>query len=431
MSVNEGKQVLAQLEDDLANCMKCGNCMEVCPIYKELKTEIGVARGKLALMEAVNNGRLEISDNFTSLMGVCTSCKACAAKCPCGVRPDELILKAREASVKARGLHPIKQAVFALLKARPVFDFGLRMAGIFGPLAFRKLPGRMATLARFPMPGIDRKRVLAPFASTPLRSEFPETVKVDRPKFRVGFFTGCVTNYIYTDVGRAVINVLKANDIEVVLPKLQHCCGIPVYTSGDIELTKVFAKHNIETFENYNLDYIVTPCGTCTEAWQSEYPHIFQDEPPMKERASKIAAKTFEISQFLVDVLKFRQNNLGEVNLTVTMHDPCHMARGIKVTSQPREVLKTIPGLTLIEMKDPARCCGAGGSFSLAHYELSRQINDRKIADIASTGAELVVTSCGSCRMHLVDGLVHNNLNQDVKHTIQLLDMAYQAGQKK
>lgn len=427
----EDKKLLADIEDALANCMKCGNCQEVCPIYKELKTESSVARGKIALMEAVLSGNMDITEGFDKRMAMCVSCKACAVKCPCGVKADELILRGRQAAVKSRGLHPIKKNVFKLLSNRTVFDFALRMAGLFGPLQMKKLPGRFAVVARFPMPGLDQKRVLAPFASTPLRSQLPETVKVANPKLKVAFFTGCTINYVYTDVGQSVVNVLKANDIEVTLPSMQHCCGTPVYMSGDVDLAKVFAKHNIETFERANVDYIVAACGSCAEAFKIEYPEIFHEDPVMYERAKKLAAKTFEISEFLVDVVKFRKDNLGEVAATVTMHDPCHMARGIKVVNQPREVVKSIPGVKFVEMKEPARCCGAGGSFSLANYEISRKINDRKIADIDSTKADTVATSCGSCRMHIIDGLVQNNKDQDCLHVVQLLDKAYQAGAKK
>lgn len=427
--MSEAKALLADVEDAIANCMKCGNCMEVCPIYKEFKTEATVARGKLALMEAVLNGTAAITAGFDQRMAMCVSCKACTAKCPCGVKADELIIRGREAIVKARGLHPVKRAAFRLLKARPLFDLGLRMAGLFGPLAFKKLPGRLATVARFPMPGLDRKRILAPVASPPLRSRYPEVVKVDKPRFRVAFFTGCTINYIYTDVGEAVMNVLKANDAEVTLPALQHCCAVPVYMAGDIELARVFARHNIETFERYDADYIVAACGSCTMAWKHEYPQMFADEPAMKARAEKLAAKVYEISEFLVDVAKFRRDALGKVEATVTMHDPCHMARGIGVTAQPREVLKAIPGVKFVEMKEPARCCGAGGSFSLAHYDVARQINDRKVADIASTGADIVATGCGMCRMHITDGLVQSGRTEEVCHTVQLLDRAYKAGQ--
>jgi len=430
--INEhDKELLIDLRDALANCMKCGNCMEVCPVYKEIGKETAVARGKLALMDGVLSGKLSISNLFDKTMAMCVSCKACTGKCPCGVPADELILRGRQAAVKARGLHPIKKQVFALLKNRHLFDFSLRMAGLFGPLSFKKLPGKMGSIARFPMPGMDKKRITAPFASSPLRSQYPETITLAKPKMRVGFFTGCTINYMYTDVGSSVINVLKENNIEVVMPSLQHCCGTPVYMSGDVTSAKLFARHNLETFDRYNFDYIIAACGSCTEAFKIEYPHMFNDEPSTKKLAEKLAKKTYEISEFLVDIVKFNKKKLGPVNAAVTMHDPCHMARGIKVTLQPREVLKSIPGLTFIEMKQPDRCCGSGGSFSLANYEISRKINDRKIADIASTNATIVATSCGTCRMHLTDGLIQNKMNQDAVHVIQLLDQSYKAGTKK
>ena len=426
--MKEEKKLLEDIEDALANCMKCGNCMEVCPIYKEIQTESAVARGKLSLMEAVINGNAEISEGFDKRMAMCASCKACAVKCPCGVKADELILRGRQAAVKSRGLNPIKKYVFKLLSNRILFDFALRMAGLFGPLQMKKLPRRMAVVARFPMPGLDRRRVLAPFAATPLRSQFPENINVDKPRMKVAFFTGCTINYVYTDIGQAMINVLKANNVEITIPAKQHCCGTPVYMSGDIELAKVFAKHNIETFERANADYIVAACGSCAEAFKIEYPELLHDAPDLQVQARNLAAKTYEISEFLVDVVNFRKENLGPVNATVTMHDPCHMARGIKVTAQPREIVTSIPGVKFVEMKEPARCCGAGGSFSLAHYDVSRRINDRKIADIASTDADTVVTSCGSCRMHIVDGLVQNGRNQECIHVVQLLDKAYESG---
>lgn len=424
--MDEGEKILAQLEDQIANCMRCGNCMEVCPIYKEVKKESGVARGKLAVIEAINKGFLEISTEFTHLMSVCTSCKACAAKCPCGVKPDEIIIKAREAIVKSKGLHPIKKSIFRLLRNRFLFNIGMGMAGIFGGIVFRKLPGKAGAVPRISMPGMKRNRVIAPIATWSLRSQYEAVIPARKtPKMRVGYFTGCVANFMYTDIGKAVIDVLNINDIEVVLPKKQHCCGVPVYTSGDVAMAKVFAQHNIAVFEQQNLDYIITSCGSCAAAWKSEYPEIFKDDKVMREKAQYFSEKTYEISQFLVDITGFDREKLGAVPMTVTMHDPCHMARGIHVTRQPRQILQAIPDLKLIEMKDPACCCGAGGSFCVAHYDLSQQINDRKIKDIALTGVQTVATSCGSCRMHITDGLVRNQLPKKVVHTIQLLDLAY------
>ncbi len=423
--ISQDHTLLSDIQDALANCMKCGNCMAVCPIFKEVNKEGAVARGKLALMEGVLSGKIQLSAEFDKTMAKCLCCKACTYKCPCGVKADELIIRGRQAAVKARGLHPIKKGIFKLLANRTLFDTGLRLAGLFGPLSFKKIPNRMAAIARFPMPGIDRKRVTAPFASSPLRDRYPEVIKVDHPKLRVGFFTGCTINYIYTDIGEAVINVLKRNNVEVVIPPKQHCCGTPVYVSGDKELAKSFAKHLVDVFEEYDLDYVVAACGSCAEALKLEYPHMFADDAAVKTKAENLASKTYEISEFLVDVLKFDQSKLGKVPAVVTMHDPCHMVRGVKVTKQPREILSAIPGITFVEMKDADRCCGSGGSFSLANYELSRKINDKKINNIKNTEANIVATSCGTCRMHLLDGLIQNKVNCDVKHVIQLLDQSY------
>ena len=423
--------LLDDIRDALASCMRCGNCMAVCPIYKETKNEASVARGKLALMEGMLSGKVEMSAGFDHVLGKCLCCKACAANCPCGVKADELIVRGRQAAVQARGLHPIKNLVFKLLANRRLFDAALRTAGMFGPLSFKKVPGKVGAIARFPMPGIDRKRVTAPFAATPLRSKYPEVIKADHAKCKVAFFTGCTINYMYTDVGDSVINVLHHNDIEVVMPPAQHCCGTPVYVSGDKTLAETFARHIIDVFGECNVDYVVAACGSCAEALKLEYPRMFKNDPVMYKKAQALAAKTYEISEFLVDVMPMRRDDLGEVKKTVTMHDPCHMARGIKVTAQPREILRSIPGLDFIEMKDADRCCGSGGSFSLANYPLSRRINDRKVKNIEASSAEIVATSCGTCRMHLTDGLEQNNVDASVVHVIQLLDASYKAGEAK
>lgn len=419
-----------ELRDQIAYCMKCGNCMEVCPIYKETLDESSVARGKLSLAEAVLDNKIELTPRMEQMFNYCLSCKACAAKCPCGVKADELIIAARALAMKKRGVHPIKKLIFTVLKQRPIFDFGLRMAGLFGDIPFKKLPGKIAAIQRFPMPGLDKKKIMAPMAATPFRSQFPEVVKVANPIKRVAFFTGCMVNYIYTDVGAAVVNVLKANNIEVVIPKLQHCCGCPVNTYGDEESAKTLGAHNLEIFAEANVDAIVTACASCGDVWKKEYPHWFHHDAKYEQKAEALAKKTYDISEFLVDIVPFRKDNLGEVKMKVTMHDPCHMARGQKVINQPREVLKAIPGIEFAEMQDPSRCCGGGGAFNMLYYDMSRKINDRKCEDIKGTGAATVATSCGTCRMHITDGLIQNDMNQDCVHVVQILNKAYEAGVK-
>ena len=425
---NSDGTLLRDLDDALANCMKCGNCQAGCPIYRETRKEFSVARGKISLMQAVLSGKLPISAEFDSIMAACLNCKTCSANCPCGVQADELILRARHAAIKARGLHPIKKTVFSLLSNRPLFNTVLRMGGMFGWLTFKEVPNKNAVKSRLPAPGMDPNRATAPMASKPLRAQYPEVVKVPGAKRRVAFFTGCTINFMYTDMGQAVIEVLKENGNDVVIPGKQHCCGTPVHVSGAFEMANDMAKHNIEVFEKCNADYIVGACGSCVEALR-DYPKWLEGEPQWQARAQKISDKVREISQFLVET-GYRTDNLGHIDKVVTMHDPCHMVRGIKVTEQPRQVLKSIPGVKFVEMKDHDRCCGSGGSFCLAHYELSRQINDRKCENIKATNADLVCASCPSCRMHITDGIIQNNMPQVVYHPIQLLAEAYKRGHK-
>jgi len=425
----QDKELLKDIDEALANCMKCGNCQAGCPIYRETRKEFSVARGKISLMQAILSGKLEITKEFDSMMAQCLTCKTCSANCPCGVKADELILRGRHAAIKARGLHPIKKTVFSLLSNRPLFNAVLRMGGMFGWLTFKDIPDKNAVLSRLPMPGMDPSRATAPLASTPLRAEFPPIIKVDNPKHKVAFFTGCTINFMYTDMGKAVIEVLKENGNEVILPGAQHCCGTPVHVSGAFELANEMAKHNIEVFEKVDCDYIVGACGSCVEALK-DYPQWLKDEPEWAARAQKVADKVREISQFLVET-GYNTDNLGEINKTVTMHDPCHMIRGIKVTKEPRDILKSIPGLNFVEMKEHDRCCGSGGSFCFSHYELSREINDRKCENIKATNADYVCASCPSCRMHITDGIVHNKMPQVVYHPIQLLAESYRVGKGK
>ncbi|MDD3115554.1 MAG: (Fe-S)-binding protein [Anaerovibrio sp.] len=426
---NSDAALLQDIEDALANCMKCGNCQAGCPIYRETKKEFSVARGKISLMQAVLSGKLPISEEFDTIMASCLNCKTCSANCPCGVKADDLILRGRNAAIKARGLHPVKKTIFSLLSNRPLFNAALRMGGMFGWLTFKDIPDKNAVFSRFPVPGMDPNRATAPLASKPLRSQYPEVIKTAGAKHRVAFFTGCTINFMYTDMGKAVIDVLTENGNEVVLPGKQHCCGTPVHVSGCFDLANEMAKHNIEVFEECRADYIVGACGSCVEALK-DYPKWLKDEPEWQERAQRLADRVREISEFLVET-GYHTDNLGRIDKRVTMHDPCHMVRGIKITEQPRQILKSIPGVDFVEMKEHDRCCGSGGSFCLAHYELSRQINDRKCKNIAATNADYVCASCPSCRMHITDGIVQNHMPQTVYHPIQLLAAAYQKGREK
>lgn len=412
-------------------CVRCGQCRSACPVFQEIAVESGVARGKLALLRTFLEGKEVPEEELQGVLSKCLLCKTCGAQCPSGVAADELVLAGRELLAEKRGLSPIKKAVFSVLKNRTIFDFCLSMASLGQEFGIKRLPGkRLGAISRFPMPGLARRRVIAPFADKPLRKQYPEVIKVAQPKARVAFFTGCMANYIYTGSGKATIDVLLANNIEVVLPKLQHCCGYPVFTSGDAEGGRLLARHNIDVFAGIKADALITICGSCGSAWRHEYQRLLADDAEYLKKLEAVSRKTYDIAEYLTEVMPLDKAALGEVNAHITIHDPCHLgARGMGVTKQVRQLLSVIPGVEISEMKEPGRCCGSGGSFNLAYYDISRGINDHKVADIASTGAELVVAGCGSCRMHLIDGLVQNGKTQNVMHTVELLAQAYAAKQ--
>lgn len=300
---------------------------------------------------------------------------------------------------------------------------GIGMASKLQALGLKKIKDKDLARPRFPI-GLDMKRIVRPLAGRPLLSQIPEVSKVPKSRARVAFFTGCMLNYIYTQAGRAVIEVLNANGVDVVTPREQHCCGIPVLVNGDVKTAKEIAKYNLDVFARGNYDAIITHCGSCIGAWVHHYHELLADEPRYGALAKELSAKAFDVSQYLVDKLGMREP-LAKLNYTVTYHDPCHMVRGVGISQQPRKVIRNISGVTLKEMKKPDRCCGSAGSFSLSYYELSGKIRDKKVTDILSVNPDIVLTSCGACRMQLEEGLYRAGSDIPVRHVVEVLAEAY------
>jgi len=411
--------MVKELESEVIRCIKCGACQSVCPIYKELKTEASVARGKLGLIRAVIKGDVDMTENLSEKMYCCLLCKACVESCPSGVKVDTLVVKARSELVNRRGLPPIKKAIFKLgLKNPKLFNLGLSMGSIFQSVLFKKSNNGQGMLPRIPM-GLDKRRVLKPLAGKSFRANSPAKVEVSDAKATVAFFTGCMINYVYPGIGEAVVKVLNKSKVNVLIPSNQHCCGTPVYTSGDVETARLLIKQTIDTFYDLKVDAIITACGSCGLSLKKEYLEYLKDEPEYLEKARIVSQKTVDFSKFMMDI--GLDIDLKELNNTVTYHDPCHLARGQGVKSEPRQLISHIPGLNFREMKNPGYCCGSAGSFSLSHYDLSMKINTKKIEDIAYTGADTLVTGCPACMMQINDGLVQKGLDIKVMHTAELL----------
>ncbi|MDW7674544.1 MAG: (Fe-S)-binding protein [Bacillota bacterium] len=423
-------KVLADLEKEVVKCIRCGACQNVCPVFKEQLAESTVARGKVRLIGGLIKGHITPTAKLEELMSLCLSCKACIKGCPSGVQTDELVEAARAELVRQSGLSITKKFIFHyLLRNNWLFDKSLKLGSIFQGLALRPGPGGQGALPRIPV-GIDQRRLVQPLAQKPLRRQLPERVMPPKDKIKSGqakgkvtFYTGCMINYVYPEYGKAVVNFLTDQGYEVIIPKNQQCCGTPAAVNGDVETGVLLAKANVDELTSHEVDAVITACASCGLALKNKYEKLLKQDGSYHDKAQKLGAKVKDFSQFVLDIDDW-QEGLRPLDLTVTYHDPCHLGRGQGLTAESRKILKSIPGLKYVEMAEADRCCGAAGSFSLRHYELAKKINDTKTANIINTKADYVVSNCGSCLMHLKDGLVRHQSKIDTIHLAQVLEMA-------
>ena len=338
---------------------------------------------------------------------------------PADVHTDRIVVAARAELARKGKLNPIKKLVFKTVMHRPRL---LNLAARLGALAQRYfyIDNPFAELLVPRMTGYEDKHFpeLSPHQ---FMDRWPETVSPlnGKPKMRVGYFVGCATNLIFTGVGDATIRVLRRNGIEAVIPRNQSCCGIPVYASGDFKTARKLAENNKRIFDGLDVDCIITDCASCSSALKHEV-HDFLD-------IEITGIPVYDLTEFLANVIEL-DRNFGEVPMKVTYHDPCHLGRGQGIYSEPRDLLKMVPGVEFIEMTDADRCCGGAGSFAYTHHGLSRTVGARKAASIRDTGAEYVATPCPSCRMQIEDLLIHEGSSAGLIHPVEILDLAYEMG---
>ncbi|MDA8228574.1 MAG: (Fe-S)-binding protein [Desulfitobacterium hafniense] len=411
----------SQLQKEIDHCSKCGNCLAACPIYGELNIETAGSRARVFLFSQFLEGNLEVTDKFAEIMSLCLLCKNCTATCPNGVATDKLVMAARREVVAKKGLPLIKKTIFHhLLTHNGRLNLAARFLNVYQRSGLRWLARKSGILKVLPGQLSEKENLLPDMQGTsPFRKEFPKLNPVEAPKKKVAYFTGCMTNYVFQNTGRAVLGVLKENEVEVIIPD-QICCGVPAEASGDEDTFLKLAEKNVRFFSEYEVDAIITDCPSCGLALM-EY-----GEKLGTEQARKFSEKVKDITEFLVKDIELKTPK-GSLPLTVTYHDPCHAIRGMKLQKEPRQLLKNIPGLELREMNGANQCCGSAGSFNLSYYDLSMKILDKKLNNIEKTEAQVVATACPACEMQIGHGVRKKNLPQKVVHPIELLYEAYQS----
>ena len=452
--------------DLMRQCIHCGFCLPTCPTYAVLGTEMDSPRGRIYQMQAVAEERVAISSDFVEHMYCCLGCRACETACPSGVQFGKLIEAARE-QIQLE-VAPASSSVGAALPAlsqqesndtlstvRPTTTFALRALRhfffdimlpsrpltslVFAGLKIYQRSG-LQTLAhkshlleivdRLPTPfqgKLSTPEALMPQATGDL---FPDPLPQITPalgprRYRVGFISGCIMDQVYRDINEATIRVLTANGCEVVTPRSQQCCGALHVHAGEGARGRQLARHNVDVFENYACDAIVINSAGCGSNLK-EYGHLLRDDPAYAERAQAFSARIKDISEFLISLNP--QSTMGVLPYTVAYHDACHLAHGQKIKQQPRQLLRSIPGLKLVELQEADWCCGSAGIYNITNQEMAGTLLDRKMQHIIASKASIIATGNPGCMMQIALGARTRGLDLQVLHPVQLLDEAYRAG---
>jgi L-lactate dehydrogenase complex protein LldE len=238
------------------------------------------------------------------------------------------------------------------------------------------------------------------------------------PTPQVGLFVTCLVDLFRPSIGFAAIKLLEAGGARVEVPQAQTCCGQPAYNSGDRQDAAAIARQVVETFERY--DYVVAPSGSCAGMLRVHYPRLLAGDPDYAERAEVVAAKSFELTSFLVRVLGVSAVDAAFPG-SVTYHDSCSSLRELNVREAPRALLRSVQGLSLVELGEGEICCGFGGAFSVKYPDISTAILDAKIRDIADTGARTVLAGDLGCLLQIAGRLAREREDIEARHVAEVL----------
>ena len=412
--------------DKLLTCVHCGLCLPACPTYRELGNENDSPRGRIYLMRGVVEGRLDLGDAFITHIDLCLGCRACETVCPSGVPYGHLLEAARVevSKARARGARPQRLLRFVLNQVftRPrLLQFGLTLARWFrdsglARVAFKAKVARgrlrfalaLLIASRSPLASIRPRRQI--------ESPIPDGAK------RIAMLRGCVMEGLFRGANRATERVLARNDCRLVEVNGQTCCGALHAHAGELDVARRLARKNIVAFLESGVDRVIVNAAGCGAAMK-EYAGLLADDLLFADRAREFSAKVKDVSEFLIEEGISRPTKT--IKRRVAYDAPCHLIHAQRIAQAPIELLRSVPGLTLVPLRGSESCCGGAGIYNLQHPELSDDILRDKIASIKESGADMVATANPGCIMQIGAGVLMNDLDVDVVHPIELLDAAY------
>ncbi len=411
-------------------CMHCGLCLPTCPTYDATKQERNSPRGRIALMRAVADDRLTMTEAFAEEMYFCLGCLACMTACPAGVNYAELFEHAR-AEAEASGVlrSPKRNAIRSFAIAWLFMDLR-RLQWLGRLMRWYQEAGFQDWVRRSGLLNLMPKRLRELEATTPqIQARFsadlikPVTPAVGKRRYRVAMLVGCAQDLIFSDVNRDTVGVLARNGCEVVTPAQQGCCGSLHAHNGEWELAQRLAREQIDQFPPEEFDAIISNAGGCGSHLK-HYHSFLKDDPAYAKRAEEWDRKLKDIHEWLGQIGV--EKPAGPLpDQAVTYHESCHLCHGQKITSAPRQLLRSIPNLRLVELAESSWCCGSAGVYNITQPEMAGQLLDRKLRHIKATGAITVATGNPGCLLQLINGAKAEGMHLRVVHPVTLLAEAY------
>jgi len=407
----------------IGTCTRCGLCQQACPTYRDWRLEADSPRGRVQIIERIASGERPDAVMAEHLYA-CLGCRACETACPSGVPYGDLLEYGRHEVERAGMLAPERSgwrafrdfAFQRVLPSRAMFSLMMTPAKVL-----RRLPTLARLLRSLPLSGGAQRALSMASVDTPAGrgrlSAFSPAVGERRA--RVAVFTGCVMDALFGGVNEALVRVLRASGCDVAVPPGQWCCGALNVHAGERQRAVEMARSNIEVFERADVEAIIVDSAGCG-AHMKSYGRLFGNEPAFAERSAAFAAKSVDATEYLakIGVAITRRPSARRV----TYQDACHLAHGQKISQAPRALLRAMPGVEFVELRDSDRCCGAAGVYSLTHPKMSQHVLDEKVAKIAETGADTVAVTNPGCYLQLAPELAARGIR--VRHVVELIDEA-------
>ncbi|ARV60001.1 glycolate oxidase [Nostocales cyanobacterium HT-58-2] len=408
-------------------CVHCGFCLATCPSYRVLGKEMDSPRGRIYLMDGINEGEIPLNQATAQHFDTCLGCLACVTACPSGVQYDKLISATRHQVERnyPRTLPDklFRQLIFSLFPNPDVLRILLIPLFFYQKLGLQKLVRGTELLKRLSPRLAAMESILPEVTLKSFQDNLPDIIPAQGQKrYRVGVILGCVQRLFFSDVNEATVRVLTANGCEVVIPKTQGCCAALPEHQGQAEQAKALARQMIDSFTNTDVDFVIINAAGCGHTLK-EYGHILEDDPEYREKAQEFSAKVRDVQEFLATVgLTAKLSPLADKPLTLVYQDACHLLHGQKISVQPRQLLQQIPGVKLREPIDAAICCGSAGVYNLMQPEVANELGQQKVWNLLNTGAELIASANPGCTLQIRKHLRLQDKEISIMHPIELLD---------